>query len=495
MKKILIVEDSKFINNMVKKEFNKLAYISDQAFNFCDAEIFLSKTQYDLIILDLSLPDGEGYELIDKVNDITNTKIVILTSNTKKELREKLFHYGILDYIIKDHNLSYSINEIHKVLLHLNEQSNETILVIDDSDLICEQIKIILSPRNYNITITKNAKDGLDKLKNHNYDLIALDMELPDIHGLKVLDIIKSDNKYINIPVLITSAYSDPDIIRTTYKKGASDYIRKPFIMEEFVLKVDLWIDYRKKHIKELKQKDIQLSQQAKMVIMGEMLENIIHQSRQPLSTISAAASSMLIEQELNLLTPDYLTEKLEVIIDSAVNLGDTMGGFRNFYQTKTEKKEFKLSELILKTLNLIESKLKKNNINIETSFEDITFKGYEIELFQVFINILNNSIDTLENKSLKQRLVFIRTLINNNNIEIYIKDNAGGILNEILNKVFDSHFTTKETGVGIGLFMSQKIVQEHHDGIIEVKNQNFIYDEHDYTGAEFCITLPINTK
>ncbi len=494
MKNILIVEDSKVVNNLVTNELINLGYSCHQAFNFKAAEEFLADKKYDLIILDLHLPDGEGYELIEKVQNLTNTKVVILTGNTEKQLREELFHHGILDYIIKDKSLSYAITEIHKILKHLDSPISENILVIDDSAFICKQIQMILEPRNYNVTIAKTAKEGLEKLKNNTFDLVTLDMELPDMHGIEVLEKIKFNRKYIDLPVLVISGTTDSDIIRKVYKIGGSDFIRKPFIVEEFVLKVDLWCDYRKKHIEALTHKDQLLSQQSKMATMGEMLENIIHQSRQPLSTITTAASGISMEQEYNILTPEKLVKKIDSIINSATYLSDTMGSFKDFYKSNNKKSKFDLTTLLEKSFELTSSKFKNRLIDIITDFKKIEVIGYDIELLQVFINILNNARDEFEKHNLKNKYIFVTTKIDENNIQISFKDNAGGIPLKVINKVFDSHFTTKanEDGTGIGLFMSQEIIQKHHNGQINVQNEDYKYNDIKCKGAKFVIDIPL---
>lgn len=491
MKNILIVEDSKVINNRIKNELINLEYNCHQAFDFKKAEVFLKKLQYDLIILDLHLPDGEGYELISQVKSLTDTKVIVLTSNTEKQLREELFHYGILDYIIKDKNLSCAIKEIHKTLQHIEEPISEKILVIDDSSFICKQIKMVLTPRNYDVTIAKTAKEGLEKLENDNFDLITLDMELPDMHGSRVLEIIKTNKKFIDIPVLIISGTNDADLIRKVYKMGGSDFIRKPFIIEEFVLKVDLWCDYRKTHLEALGDKDKILSQQSKMATMGELLENIVHQSKQPLSLISTIASGASLEQEFGSLTPQRLTKNLETIVTTTENIAEMMDSFRNFYKEETLKKGFDLIFLIEKSFELMKSKFKNRDIEIIKDFENINMIGYRTELMQVFINILNNAMDEFEKQDMKNKYIFVSIKKENNNIYIVFKDNAGGVSNDIIDNIFDSHFTTKDNGAGIGLFMSMEIVTKHHDGEITIKNKNYTYLDKQHNGAEFTIVIP----
>ncbi len=364
-----------------------------------------------MIILDLHLPDGEGYELISNIKSLTDTKVVILTANTEKQLREELFHHGILDYIIKDKNLSYALKELHKVLEHIQTVKTYNILVIDDSAFICKQIENVLLPRNYKVTIAKTAQDGLEKLLNGKYDLITLDMELPDIHGSDVLEEIKLRKEFLDIPIIVISGTNDSDLIRKIYKLGGSDFIRKPFIVDEFALKVDLWIDYRKKHFNELEQKDQLLSQQSKMATMGEMLENITHQSRQPLSIITSLASGTLFEQEMHgEVTKEHLKDSLEQIVQSAVHLSDTMTMFRNFYKKESPKSEFDLEGLFTKAFQLTQSKFHNREIKFINQFEKITPNGYETELLQVFINISNNARDEFEKNKFNEKYIFIKT-------------------------------------------------------------------------------------
>ena len=258
MQNILVIEDSKIINNIVAKELRRFHFSVDQAHTLQDARKFLQNDNYQLIVLDLHLPDGEGSELIANIQSLTKTKVVVLTSSQNEDLREELFQYGILDYIVKDKNLLYSIAEIVKIIHAISSHEKDNILIIDDSKFICKQVKTILEPRNYKVTQAYSAKKGLEILYNGDFQLLILDMELPDIHGMKVLEMIRKDTKFLTLPILILSGTSTAEIIRTTLKNGASDFLKKPFVFEEFILKIDLWIDSAKKD-RELKEKTTEL--------------------------------------------------------------------------------------------------------------------------------------------------------------------------------------------------------------------------------------------
>ncbi len=247
--KILIVEDSEFINNIVKKTlYTKEYYTIEQALDFEQASQKLMSDEYDFIILDLNLPDAYGEELVNDIKSLSKAKIIILTAEADKQIRESLFKNGILDYVVKDNNFSKSITSIDGVIQSLQKNGNMNVLVIDDSIFMCKQIQKILAVRNYNSLVALTAQDGLEKINTNKVNLIVLDMELPDKHGLELLHEIREKDEFCHIPIIILSGNNDPELIRDCLKSGASDFILKPFNIEEFILKVDLSIESNRKH-------------------------------------------------------------------------------------------------------------------------------------------------------------------------------------------------------------------------------------------------------
>ncbi len=247
--KILIVEDSKTINNAVYSELNKKeSYSLEQAFDFEQASQKLREDTFDFIILDLNLPDAYGEELVSNVKKISDAKIIILTAEADKQIRETLYKSGILDYIVKDNKFSKSISSIDKTIQSISKNSNSDILIIDDSMFMCKQLQKILKISNYNSDMALTAQDGLEKINTQKVNLIILDMELPDKHGLDVLEEIKESDNFCHIPDIIISGSNDAELIRTCLKLGASDFIKKPFNIEEFTLKVGIAIDANNKY-------------------------------------------------------------------------------------------------------------------------------------------------------------------------------------------------------------------------------------------------------
>jgi len=237
------------------------------------------------------------------------------------------------------------------------------------------------------------------------------------------------------------------------------------------------------------------LMQQSKMASMGEMLESIAHQWRQPLSVITSASSGMKVQKEFGILDDNSFVVSCDSITDSANHLSQTIDDFRSFFKEEKEKHNFIIKDIFEDTFKLLISKFKNQNIEFIKDITDVAINGFGNELVQVFMNILNNSRDELENKGTQRKIIFINIYEENNSAIITIKDNAGGIPIDILPKIFDSRFTTKgdKDGTGIGLYMTQKIIVDNFKGTIEATNKEYLFEEISYKGAEFKIILPLS--
>ena len=245
--RILIVEDSEFVNHAINNILSEIGYSCEQAFDYALASHKLENSEYDFIILDLNLPDAYGDELVKNVQRLSKAKIIVLTAETDTQSRENLFKNGILDYLVKDEYFNNSITAVHQIIQSIAKNYDTNILVIDDSKLVRKHIESILKVRNYKVTEAENAQEGIDLLKNDHINTIVLDMELPDKHGLDVIREIKAMHEFNHIPIIVVSAKHDPEVVRSCLKLGASNYINKPFNVEEFVLKVDIAVASERK--------------------------------------------------------------------------------------------------------------------------------------------------------------------------------------------------------------------------------------------------------
>jgi signal transduction histidine kinase len=244
----------------------------------------------------------------------------------------------------------------------------------------------------------------------------------------------------------------------------------------------------------ELSKKQTILHQQSKMASMGEMIGNIAHQWRQPLSTITTAATGMKLQKEFGEFNDEIFYDSVDKINASAQHLSKTIDDFRNFFSPNKTKTQFDLKNTFSTALDLISAQFNAKEIKIIKHIENIQLNTYENELIQALINILNNARDELiKLPNSIERLIFIDTYIEDGNVIIEIKDSAGGVPSDIIDRIFEPYFTTKHksNGTGIGLYMTEEILVKHLKADIEVYNQKYKYNDKSYKGAVFKITIP----
>ena len=250
--------------------------------------------------------------------------------------------------------------------------------------------------------------------------------------------------------------------------------------------------------VEKSKKMEHKLFESEKMAALGEMIGNIAHQWRQPLSAISTTATGVIVQKECGLLTDEQLKHFMEGINDSAQFLSQTIDDFRDLIKGDMVAKKFNLTQNINKCLNIEMPTLKNNNIelilNLDDSIEIVSFPN---ALVQSMINLINNAKDVLVEKNVKNRYIFISTYKIDKDCIIEVKDNGGGIPEKIIGRIFEPYFTTKHKtqGTGLGLSMTYNMITKNMKGKIEVQNQTFDYNNEIYTGALFKIILLLEDK
>jgi len=239
-----------------------------------------------------------------------------------------------------------------------------------------------------------------------------------------------------------------------------------------------------KEAILDTKKKEKLLQQQTRLAQMGEMMSMIAHQWRQPLGAISGAVIGIQTKQasgkfklEIEEDRDDFMhfiNKKHESINEYVQVLSNTIDDFRNFFKPDKEKELIALTTPIKRALQIVENSMNAKNIQLEVIFEnDNKILMYQNEMMQVILNILKNSEDNFIEKETLDATISITCKKQNLYYIISICDNGGGISEDILAKVFDPYFSTKEerNGTGLGLYMSKIIVEEHNDGKLSVQN------------------------
>lgn len=219
--------------------------------------------------------------------------------------------------------------------------------------------------------------------------------------------------------------------------------------------------------------KDKLLAQQSKMASMGEMMDAVAHQWKQPLNSLSMMNDMLLDDFRNSLVNEEYLIDMTETVNSQIDHMVNTLSEFRTFFRPSKKTEKFSLKECISSVQVLMKDELIKNNVELDVEIDgEIVINGIINEFKHLFLNLISNSIDAFNEREIKPRKLEIRSYIVESRIYIEFEDNAKGIPEQIIRDIFKPHITTKEDGkgTGIGLYMSSQIVQKHH-GNITVRN------------------------
>lgn len=241
---------------------------------------------------------------------------------------------------------------------------------------------------------------------------------------------------------------------------------------------------------KKEEQMNLLMQQQSRLAALGEMMGNIAHQWRQPLSAITATISGLELKNQIGIITSNDISEANKSIMKSSEFLTKTIEDFRNFFHKDSPTHNFVIANTIRQVCNIIKASYDSQNIALKLDLDNnLSINGSSSLLSQIILNILSNARDVLTHNSIENKVVSISLKHNNDCITILIKDNGGGVKDEIKNKIFDPYFTTKHqsVGTGLGLYMSSQIIKNHFHGVISVENQ----DDEDGLGAVFIIEIP----
>jgi PAS domain S-box-containing protein len=237
--------------------------------------------------------------------------------------------------------------------------------------------------------------------------------------------------------------------------------------------------------VNEVRQKDQMLILQGRQAAMGEMINNIAHQWRQPLNTLGLLMQGLPLFYDSDEFNREYLEENTNQCMELIQHMSRTIDDFRNFFKPDKEAVSFSVSQVIEDTLTLIENSFKAEKISIAYHKEgNPILTGFPNEYSQVLLNIMMNARDVLTENRVDDALISIRTFTEGGRSVVTITDNGVGIPDEIIDKLFDPYFTTKgpDKGTGIGLFMSKTIIEKNMGGRLTVRNTG--------QGAEFRIEI-----
>jgi len=217
------------------------------------------------------------------------------------------------------------------------------------------------------------------------------------------------------------------------------------------------------------------MMQQFKLTTMSEMIRHLAHQWKQPLAQLGGVFMNLESAYAFNKLNQNYLEDKVKNGTELIEHISTTIDDFRNFFMPKDSKEVFEVSEYIKSVTHILQATLVYHHIELEIiePEQPAYIDGFPNEFAQVILNLLNNAKDTFLEREISSPKIVIETKHEASQIIVTLKDNAGGIDNAIIDKVFDIYFTTKdkESGTGLGLYISKLIIENKLMGNISVSN------------------------
>jgi signal transduction histidine kinase len=228
-----------------------------------------------------------------------------------------------------------------------------------------------------------------------------------------------------------------------------------------------------KKEIEKNRQKEQYLLQQSRFAQMGQMISMIAHQWRQPLNNISTTTNNLTIKLFDETIDKNEFEKELGLISNYTQYLSHTIDDFKDFFKADKPKEKLIFDDIIHNTLSIIEPSLKQENIKLELNLNCVhEITTHKNELIQVVLNIIKNAQDVLNERTTTNPTISIKSDFVDNSYILKISDNAGGIDEDIMDKIFDPYFSTKKgkNGTGLGLYISKIIIQEHCNGKINVE-------------------------
>jgi DNA-binding NtrC family response regulator len=535
---VLIVDDDAIIREQLEKELKRNFFNTLLAADGKSALEKFSKNKVDILILDVKLPDMDGLEVLQKVKERNpDCEVIVVTGFGNQEIAVQSLRRGAIDYIDKPldmEDLFAALGRAQEKLSEKEELSYEnTILVIDDEELIVKRLKKYLEKEGYAVFTAFNGKEGLIIIENSKIDVLITDIRMGDMDGIEVIQ--RAKRLYRDIEGIIITGHKDQELAIRSLRAGASDYITKPINLDELLFSIKKATEkinlnrnrlYRNRELKisseiiskmndelerrikersqELSQTQAQLIQTSKLATLGEMSAGLAHEMNQPLGGISLTARNFRKLMEREKLTEEELASGLTDIEVSVKRMAKIIQHIRTFSRQDTFAfVEVDLNETIEAALSLLGEQLRLHEIEVVRDFAPdlprITGEPYQLE--QVWINLITNARDAVDEKekwissgrlpgnSYRKRIT-VSTIHNkeseNPSVEVRVYDNGIGIAEGQKEKIFEPFFTTKEVGksMGLGLSISYGII-ESHKGRIEAESK-------EGEGCGFSVLLPM---
>lgn len=280
------------------------------------------------------------------------------------------------------------------------------------------------------------------------------------------------------ITIIVVNNLYDLQLSQTAIISSVLGLVIASLFIRAYAKKI---VDYEN----ELNEQKSIMIKQSRFAAMGEMMSMVAHQWRQPLSTTTLMISNERIKLMLDGKEESEYDEVLDKISNTMIYLSDTIEDFQTYFKPNKKSQYVSTCELVERAHNFVKTRLEMDKIDLHiNTCKDEMIDLYVNEVVQVLINMINNAIDALVENNVVDKEIWVNIQCDDEYVYINIEDNAGGIEDEIISKIFEPYFSTKsKNGTGLGLYMSKMIIEKHANGKIDVLNTS--------KGACFTISLP----
>jgi signal transduction histidine kinase len=389
------------------------------------------------------------------------------------------------------------------------ENSKIPVLIVDDRPENLAALEALLGDAEFDLVRAESGNEALRQSLYTEFALVLLDVQMPGMDGFETAQLMRENPKTRQLPIIFVTAGMNGEHQKFQgYQSGAVDYLVKPIEPAILRSKVRVFCDLfsqrrelkrmhaelelhheklretysqlqeetarRLQAVEELRQQEQLLLQQNRMAAMGELLNNIAHQWRQPLNVLGLRIQEIGLRYEMGDCSPEHLQEGIDGAMGTLQYLSQTIDDFRNFNTQGAEMQLFAVDQAVASTLSMIRDSFTQWGIALEVeSCGNPQMKGYPNEFGQVLLNLLMNAKDAGRERGVQDARITVRSWSEGGRAVVTVTDNVGGIDPEFVDKVFDAYFTTKELGhgTGVGLFMSKNIIEKKMAGRLTVCN------------------------
>ena len=396
---ILIIDDSKFINNSLKTSLEQRGFEVTQAFDIARAKELLLDNSFDYALLDLVLPDGDGESLLPFLQIHEEIRVIVMTSDRDADRRENLFAFGIvIDYITKERHFDDMELSIVQLIERITTNVRLTVMVVDDSNFMRNHLRILLAKRGFKVLVATNGKEALELMKDHKIDAALIDLEMPVMDGNRLLSVIRRHKSNLLIPIMVISGTSDPAKIARVIKNGANDFIKKPYANEELLLKVD-------KMIQELKQQRQLKVHETKFAMYNKAIDEAAIFFKVDLNLDISYANSALCEILNNGVQIRQGTNLREYIYTDDIHFLDELKEVLKHGNTYQNVLRLKNENFSFVYLRLTFTPLKESDDTIK----EVLVIGFDVSLLQKKESILQERVEIETKKSWEQNKLLIQ--------------------------------------------------------------------------------------